>query len=216
MRDKQGRTVVERSCASCQKVFWARPRPSRPSAGQYCSRACHYAGERERRGRPVLPCEYCKTPFTSKVRTKGVRTRFCSPRCNALDRDIGSTLNTLRWEAYYAAQAHWPFGRTDDPMIAAVNDAVSKDWDEDIRQEVAQEMILALLEGRLTIDRLQQEAPRYRRRTLGAAPPFGSVPLQWPVPRTRNLTYEDTLSAEGAWDRPTEDQAIAGLYGDDF
>ena len=63
-----------RECPQCSEVF-------KPSGGhtKFCSTRCRDAA---RRTRPMLICEVCESPFTSKNHTTPGKGRFCSRACD--------------------------------------------------------------------------------------------------------------------------------------
>lgn len=59
----------------------------------------------------------------------------------------------------------YPYGQTISPLLETVINAVTKNLPEDVRAETCQEMLLAILEGRLNLDESSNRAEEFIQAT---------------------------------------------------
>ena len=75
--------------------------------------------------------------------------------------------NTNRKRINYEEQLpdYYPYGPVVSPLLAAVIEAVTRNIPEDIRAETCQQMLLAILEGRLKLDEVQNRSGEFINAT---------------------------------------------------
>ncbi|GLS20144.1 hypothetical protein GCM10007874_31610 [Labrys miyagiensis] len=107
----------------------------------------------------------------------------------------------LYWVIKNRAAANKAFGEgpaklNQNAVYARVNAAVSRGLPDFVRDDVIAEILLAVLEGTLSVDRIKVEAKAFLRAHNLMFDQFGSVSLDAPVPGTDGLTYGDRLTYE--------------------
>lgn len=78
-------TVIERSCANCNKIFLVHPSRMKHGRGQNCSPACQHAMRRAS-PRPMFTCVGCNAQFPrpqSRTERKG-GGKYCTRACRDL------------------------------------------------------------------------------------------------------------------------------------
>lgn len=96
----------------------------------------------------------------------------------------------------------WPFseGSTGNELVDNVNQLLPRDIPELMRQEMAQDIILDLLEGTVELDQIEGTLSTYRSRALRSSAPYGSFSIDRPIPGTHDAYYRDIIAAP--WDLP--------------
>jgi hypothetical protein len=72
---------VALTCAHCGAAFTLKPSAIRKGQGTYCSRACQYAGQRQRSD---APCPQCG----QSIQRRGTASKFCSRACYVAARTV--------------------------------------------------------------------------------------------------------------------------------
>lgn len=100
----------------------------------------------------------------------------------------------------------WPFQNEDrgdaNKLVALVNGALPRGLPEQIRADVAQDMILGVLSGEIDEQGLEAHVRRYMRHHFKTVEtPYLAVSLNQPVPGTDDRSWGDVLSTEMYQDR---------------
>ena len=116
-----------------------------------------------------------------------------------LNKTLRLIRSNLRPISTLSAPVYWPYrkptGHGGD-MVQAVNSAIPKNIPEDVRADVAQELILGVLQGDITMEQVASEAAKYLRR-FRREYEWDPQAFSWDqnVPGTDRLKWDDVLAS---------------------
>lgn len=96
---------------------------------------------------------------------------------------------------YYPYIVHDPLQMTEhEKLVMAVNAVVPSTLPEDLRADICQDIIVALLTGELTRERLADSARPFVKEAMKARPiKYGHLSLDAPVPGTEGMAWTDVI-----------------------
>lgn len=143
--------------------------------------------------------EYKKTP-KCQAQQKLYKQRIRAAR-NAAKEAAREAERERRAECAPVWQAENRAALEADPkgMHRRIFRAVKSSWMRDVRDDVAQDIAVALLEGKLSLSEIERTAAEFVRAHFSGRDWFATYDLNMKLPGAEELTLADILSNEHAW-----------------
>jgi hypothetical protein len=125
---------------------------------------------------------------------KGERKFLCT-KCKIYAQDKSPRVHQKAIAPETKAERRQRAGQMGDELLELIRSKVPYYLRYEIREDVIQELIVAVLSGEVDLSELPKVIPFYARRIYRlSANRFNSVPLDTIIPGTERLTYADLLA----------------------